>query len=1024
MVDLDGGPGFAEVRLARGVIGGKEVWLDDWSVVDGQLLRPGRDPVVLARAGVAVEVDELGRVVARARDGRRLEILRADDGSFVGMRAGTVSVRLDGDGAVASDGRKVRYVREDGRISSVTDPAGRRTRYVWSNGALGEIVWADGTRARLAVGQIDAGGRWSCTRDGARTRWVAPGGGTWLLDEDEEGRVLLDPAGARTRDLRVEGRLVGWIDPRGGRTEIADDGRTGSVEDPTGARWTWARDAGGIARLAGPMGATWVIQRDKSGAISQILDPAGRTTAWTHTTLGAPQRRTFGGGSWAWERDHDGRISTIRPPSGGEVRLGRDTAGRVVKVADGTGAAWTVLRDENGQVRVLTDAAGVAWALKRDALGRISMITEPSGRVVSLARRDDDRLSMITVGLDERWELLRSGSGALTGVRDPLGRLTGFDRDPIDRIRAVRRADGATFSVERDAAGDVVSVGGMRVRRDGVGRALSVGTTGAALVWTRDGAGRVVGVDGPGVSLVLGRGADGAIREVRVPGQPAVVIDRDQAGRLVRATGAVPVAVDRDVRGLVIALRREGAPILRLTRDLRGAVAQILIGEQTWSLLRDGAARILRSEGPDGLSLGVDRDPAGLPRLIRFGDGGMARISRSHEAVDLVVLDAGGAREGGAAWAWDVAGRLEQLRGAAEYRMRRDPLGLLIAAEAGARTWSWSAAAIQGPEGASIELDERGRPRKGRMPEGAPAAWGVASKEIGWVVDEDGAMREIAGGRGSVRLAHDGVGRLLTWTGPDGKVDVVWDALGRIARVGADAVEGWEGLMAWGAQRRVVIPGVAVARPGGGVFYGPDLRPVSTLHAGDLETAPGGLPFGPATGETAAGGRFAPLLGGPLLGLLDAVEPFSGQPTGGEARFPWSPPRWEAGASPSPWPDPDSSAQVPWDPAPWRPTSPWSEPLQLLAGIDVLPAGGPAGERAPGLPWLPASLASDWPQVLPDPLADVDEEEPEVAWVLQHALRGEAAGAEDLTTMILKKELSAEMLDLDGLFPDLAPGLR
>lgn len=72
-VDLDGGPGFRDVRLARAYVGGRWEWLDDWRVADGVLSRPGRAPRPVAAFRGTLRTDAAGWVTHRSVDGVEVE---------------------------------------------------------------------------------------------------------------------------------------------------------------------------------------------------------------------------------------------------------------------------------------------------------------------------------------------------------------------------------------------------------------------------------------------------------------------------------------------------------------------------------------------------------------------------------------------------------------------------------------------------------------------------------------------------------------------------------------------------------------------------------------------------------------------------------------------------------------------------------------------------------------------------------------------------------------------------------------
>ena len=218
-----------------------------------------------------------------------------------------------------------------------------------------------------------------------------------------------------------------------------------------------------------------------------------------------------------------------------------------------------------------------------------------------------------------------------------------------------------------------------------------------------------------------------------------------------------------------------------------------------------------------------------------------------------------------------------------------------------------------------------------------------------------------------------------------GAVPQCRDALGRLVSVGGAEALGWESELAFAGSPRATVPDVGQARPGGGVLVDARGIPVLVAPLGLVSVAPSGLPSSSATGEMGAGSRFQPTVGGPLLGLLDAIDPLAGQSTSAPWPSPGRDPPWEVTPADSPWPEPDASSTPPWDPAAWASEAPWGDPLALLVECGLLPDGGPRAYAAPGLPWLPASAAAAIPAPLRDPSA-VDLHLGVVeTWVLAHA---------------------------------------
>ncbi len=1034
-VDLDGGPGHRDVRLARVWADGAWRWADDWQVVDGTLRRPGRAPAALdgLRFGDEVlGVDAAGRVVSRARAGRTVEVLRDAAGAFVGMRSGPVEVRVDGDRGVASDGREVRWRREGGELRSVTDAGGLLAMYGYEDGRLARVTWDDaaalaidaptGTDARR-TGTSGVGGRWRCVVQSAgRVAFDAPAG-AWLVQDDGAAEVVTDPTGSTTRARRRDGRVIAWTDPRGGETRLVRDdrGRVTEVTDPSGARWglTWG-DAG-LLGVTGPDTAAWTLTRDAAGAVASLAEPSGRSARW-ELDRGGVRAVGVGAAFWTVARDRAGRPTAVEDPAGSRVELVRGGDGRVSRVRDGGGGAWIIGRDARGAITSVVDPGGGAWAITRDGLGRAVAVTDPTGARTRWTLREDGLPGRVVVAGRHAWELLWTAAGALGGVRDPRGRVTGWSRDALGRARAVHRADGGALPLDRDAAGDLVRVGEVRVARDAAGRPMSVDL---GLAWDRDPGGRVVGVTGPGVTVALAREPGGAVREVRVGGSAPVRLGRDAQGRVVRAEGEGAVVITRDAAGRIGAIERQGVT-LQIARDVRGLPARLTLSGgaagRAWTVGRDGAGRVVSFEGPGGLRLGVDRDPAGLPRLVRFPTNALARFTRDGDAVAVALEDRDGRIQAEVGWARGPSGALERLRAGLTWLLRRDPLDELVAAEAGEAVWSSAPDGVEGPGGAFVRYDARGRPAAAQLPAGWGGAWGLGEGELRYEVGDDGAIGAVAGPGGRVDLAYDGLGRLVAWRGTAGEGSVRRDALGRLVSVGRTALEGWGALLTRDGAVRAAVPGVGIAEPGGGTLLGPGGLPLLAVHGGVFEWAPQGPP---AMGDAAAGGRYAAGLGLPALGLLDAVDPASGQPLGPTIAWPWAPRAWEARPAPSPWPDPDAAADVPWDDAPWAPGSPWADPLALLVALGELPDGGPRAASAPGLPWLPGSFAPVRPAPVPDPFALPTEDEPLVAWIVALASAPTRAPApSDVTSVLLGAALEPWWSLPPGLVPALPPELR
>lgn len=1064
-VDLDGGPGFRDVRVARVWDGQGWRWLDDWRLVEGWLVRPGREPRRWPADGVvdgeALRVDGDGFVTARVSARGRLEVLRGADGGFEGLRRGPVSVRLEGhpvvsaargrreplpppppvgtvglglEKAVASDGRTALYTWRTEGLAAVTDEYGVPTWYGYEAGSLRSVLQHDG--AQFVLGAEASGprglegpdGRWTCARravaEGAEVEVHTPGGGVWRVEQGAGGERVLDPTGGVTRTLRTAGRLMGWVDPRGRELRLVRDPKGRLVGWTGGGRVSW------VERSLGGLPAAAEGARVGAGVVGEA----------SATGVSLPGEVVVDGGSWRLRWSTAGALEVLTEPTGVERELEWYPEGGLRAVRGRLGRQGA--RRDLGGALVAWEAAGAAEVrLLRDPVGRVEAVVDPAGVRWSLGRGVDGRVTEVERA-GARWTLARDRAGRVVEVRDPAGGSVRVQRRPGGRIEAVWRDGRHRWDLLRDAAGRLTSLrdplGGrwgwvrdalgrarelrrsdgslLRLERDAAGDLRAVGGVavrrdaegrplglGEGRELGRDAAGRVVSVRWGPVELTVQRGADGRV-EAASAGTERWGLRRDAAGRVIGVDGAAPTEVARDVTGRVVGVRADGEE-LRVALDARGLPSSISSGARRVALARGSEGRVLGAEDGEGRRLGVDRAPGGAPVMLRFSDGSIARWVPEQDGQHVAVDDPDGRAAGDAAVAWDGAGRLTRVRGARAWRLLRDPLGTLIVAEAedGAGAWSMAPDRLESPDGAVLRYDEQGRALS------AGARW-----------DERGRLL----GREGEAFTLDALGRLVGWTGAEGRgARVRRDGLGRLVgvQVGGRLVpyRGWEASALELGAPVVCIPDLATWDGSRGELQVAGL-PLLAVPGGALDAGP----VAGAAGRWRAGWVRLAEAGGLWVGLLEHLDPRSGQP-GWLLPLPWEARRWEAGAGQGPWPAPDGAAEgVPWDPGPWASEAPWGDPVRLFVEAGELPdlggrlvLGEEEAPAPPGLPWLPASMAPTRPVLLPGdvPLPD---EEPVVRWVLRMARPPVVAPAPgDLASWLLKPEIDRETASAPGLGP-------
>ena len=912
-------------------------------------------------------------------------------------------------------GDRVLYQYDDqDRLVSVTTAGGLQHRYLYdSQDRLEAILWSDGSRAVLRwdnqgrVQGIDGPGRsrwryeWG---DDGLTRATDGSGGSWSVQRSRDGVSVRDPAGRSAKLLVDDGRIAGWQDPAGYKTHIDRDtkGRLEALRAPNGARWSMETDElQRLTRLTGPLGSPWRLAWDDDAGRLTISDPAGRVRSYRTDTAGRVVEINEGASTTALHRDDAGRVLEIVHGTQGSTRIARDASGRIQTITDAAGGR-TRLSDWVGAMPgAIEDPEGGTWKLLFDRLSRVRALSTPDGAFVDWVRDPSGDLAILQRD-QARTRLDRRTDGAITRVTDPLGRLTGWTRDAVGRVTAWLRPDGSELRISRDARGDTqrLTLGeqGLQVERDMQGRPIALTQQGAnggpLLAWARDMAGQVRSITWPQGSLELERDGAGMVRTVTL-GERIWKLSRGPTGRLREVTeGDLDWVIRRDDSGQITGLDAP-ATTMDLQRDPRGNTRQAELFGLSVHWRRDAVGRAARIEGPGGAALGIQRDEAGHPVLFRLPGGPLLRAAHSTTERQLRLEDASGNILYQASGHYDALGRLETVTDASgALRHRYGPSDELQSIEGDSGAWSVFPGRREGPPGTlEITTDERGRPIHAAISLAAPA-WGVARRQLEYLIDDAGDLGAVLGDAGQAELEHDELGRLLSVTireeagqPPLATWRVDWDPFGR-----PEAIRSQDGdtLLCFHDGRLLGIQ----ERGHAAVLMGDDAVTVLAGEAGHTTlvtgiggykelalfaqgepyiaaSTPGGLRDLGHPGLLADGGRLLLFPGGPSLGPQDARDPLSGLPTSARGSiFPWQAQGWPSPDEHTAWPVLDGSSVTPWDPAPWDHEGPWSDPLGLLVGLGELSQPltddwWSAGTPAAPLPWMPASIEGAPPAILP-----------------------------------------------------------
>jgi RHS repeat-associated protein/uncharacterized repeat protein (TIGR01451 family) len=533
----------------------------------------------------------------------------------------------------------------DGRLQSITDPAGNATTVNVDVGARTELV-TDPTGRLTTLTTFDSRG--NPTRiveafDGRRVETVM----RYNARDQVEART--DGLG-RTWTIAYDdtGNLTSLTDPTGAKTELAytDLGLPATSTDAEGHTTRYAYDAqGNLISVTDPAGKTETYDYQRGVPIKHT-DRDGNVTAWSYDDAGKVKTvtdaeggvRTFGyddaerlasitdatNRSVQFGYDQVGNLRTVTDPAGKSTTFDYDERDRLVAETDPTRRTARYSYDEAGHLRRVTDPANQTTEYEADAAGRVTRVTDPTGVSELYGYDGAGRLSSVTDPAGKTTSLTRDDVGRLQQATDPLGNRTNWEYDVANRVARISLPSGPTSSFTYDRRGLLTSV-----------------TDGTNNTWTFefDSRGRLQrSIDGRHFATTYGYDESGRSTAITDPKGGTVSFGYDRAGRRISV---------RDPLGVTRATRYDRAGRIEAEIDPLGRVF-------TYSY--DVAGRLAERGDPRGVRLGLGYDDAG--RLINVN---------TPEGPSTHGYDAAGRRDvmtdptGTTRWAYDAAGRVSEV---------------------------------------------------------------------------------------------------------------------------------------------------------------------------------------------------------------------------------------------------------------------------------------------------------------------------------------------------------------------------
>jgi YD repeat-containing protein len=872
-------------------------------------------------------------------------------------------------------------------LVAVTDARGIMRRYVYDQEKrVRRIVWPNGAVMHISYDEhgrvVELQGPSSRRMDFRWSRAVevsdSMGRRLNIVRRDEGDRRIFevrDGQGRMVRSIFNDGRIVGWVDPKGLETvvewsdgvNIVDDlgrswklrtdgeGRLLQYRSPFGRSWEWERDQQSrLMAVSSPLGEVLAVERDETGAVRSLSRADGSIGIRT-TGNGTEEYTDTMGPLFRIHRDGQGRIVGIEDPAGGLVRFVWDSLG-LSEVIDRSKSSWVLERDSMAKINRVISPTGLVISLDRDLLGNIRKIKESFFGEVMLDRDGGGDIIRIQDAEGRRIGLLRDGSGEVRSIRYPEGNALVLERDVLGNIASLEKG-GLSVAIRRDLAGEVVEFDGMRIGRDADGLIGSIETPQGLWAFARD---------------TLGRLAETRFGDYRME------VERDLVGRpILWKEGNKEYEVKRDLRGRVVESQPDG---IRLHRSAQGWVSAAVYGEDTWKWLYSAGGHLLKVLGPNGVGLGLNRQPSGEIEQIRYPNGAFIQYSRDgriveelHHEDDGQVL--GRMRYGmGKSGAWNWVDDGEQTMW-----VHRDTLDEVVAIDSGESLfWSKSPDGVFDEKSGFVIIDDSGRP-VGAQTVDDLEVWNLPSGYLSYQRDDLGRIERIISGEEQVLLRYDSLSRvdqvcrewrcwtfeydprglLLGYTPPNGSLrgllwrpdgldrrSVPWDRDVLLSVGGAQWVQGPLGLSvhSWDGEKSILDHDLQS-----------NIRWVLTESPRLIQSSFLGQPSKITQELVGSPERLVLADGGPSFSGAIALDPLSGQRLDGKL------PPW--------WGPTDNGFSYFVDVTPFSPTSAWGDPIAVLDDMQQLSIAEPGWDlrRSPpcsSAAWLPPGMEGETGQLI------------------------------------------------------------
>lgn len=787
-----------------------------WSLVSEK----GEKLTFDAAGAVLSDVDRAGLGLTFGYAGSRLTTVTDSGGQTVTFTYGTAGAATGKIvKAESSTGTQVTYgyttIGGDVFLSQVTDVIGETTQFSYA--ADGQLTGVQdpngGTRAQNVYDPTT----------GRLTSQTDADGHTWTLSWDDamQTQTMTSPEGVVTKDVYYGNVLIKHIAGDGGTTSYFYDDNLNlvAVTDPRGNTTQMLYDESG--RLATRLSAApYNLREDWSyteeGQVEVYFDVAGAQTYYEYDTSGRPSSTTGpeSESSATLTYNASGQMATRTDRRGKTTAYGYDSAGDLTSVTDPNGDVTTMAYNSRHQLTGLTDprgnVSGCACAAQftttwtRDEAGRPLTQTDPAGAVTSFTYDDAGNLLTQTTPAGTTTYTYTPGHRVHT-VTDARGKTTTNTYDDDGNLTAVTDPLGSTTSYTYDGAGRVKTVTRPAGNAAGATAATKAANT---TTYTYDPAGNLTSTSqpdpaSPGQAITTSTTYDELNRPVNRtdPLGHVTTTAYDVAERITSVTDPTGAVTDtlEDAAGRLSAIFDPAGVTTTYVRDEEGNVLTEGVGGSPWddtfpiatTYTYDNAGRMVTMTDPRGNESGCDcaadytttygYDPAG--NITSATDPLGHTTSTTYDALSRPVtrIDPRGKAT---TLSYDSAGRVHTI----------------TTPTSRTTTYSYDAngnvTGREDPRGGTTtyNYDDVGQLTSTTSPNGKLTSFTYDTNGNRTKVITPAGNATTTPGDGTVDLAYDSLGRLLSTTFSDGTPAVAWayDKTGRITTM-TDALSATQG---------------------------------------------------------------------------------------------------------------------------------------------------------------------------------------------------------------------------------------